>query len=117
MARRREVKKKRKAVEKEETKKMFADFEEGVSKEEARREAREEARKAAKKNVKEVQLPILNSSGRKGGRDAGRAMKGQGARQQKPKPAVAEPQSLPVLPQATPVGAASNRLARALAMM
>ena len=121
MARRREVKKKRKAVEKEETKKMFADFEEGVSKEEARREARrearEEARKAAKKSVKEVQLPILNCSGRKGGRDAGRAMKGRGARQQKAKPAVAESQSLPVLPQATPVGAASNRLARALAMM
>ena len=33
MARRREVKKKRKAVEKEVTKKMFADFEEGASKE------------------------------------------------------------------------------------
>jgi len=32
MARRREVKKKRKAVEKKETKNMFADFEEGVSK-------------------------------------------------------------------------------------
>ena len=103
------MKKKRKAVEKEETKKMFADFEEGVSKEEARREARrearEEARKTAKTNVKEVQLPILNCSGRKGGGDAGRAMKGRGALQQKAEPAVAESQPLPVLPQATPVGA------------
>ena len=48
MARRREVKKKRKAVEKEVTKKMFADFEGGVSKEEARREARREAREEAR---------------------------------------------------------------------
>jgi hypothetical protein len=51
-----------------------------------------------------VQLPILNSSGRKGGKYAGRAMKGRGTRQQKPTPAAAESQSV----ASTPVGASQS---------
>jgi hypothetical protein len=118
ISRRRDVKKKRKQVEKEETKKMFADFEEEATKEEARKERRKEARKeavmAAKKTVAEVHLPILgNKSKGRVARVKGGANRQQQNRQQKA--TVVESRSLPELANAG--STAKDRLARALAMM